>query len=417
MFHPLRRVQHLRSIASAFHRTSVIMKLCLLLAVGAFATQDVTPPVISLSLAGHPYTHTNSAGVSKWNNNQGTNSASRACIVGSDATDAQCPNPVCTVTDHHDSGLTCKAPVIQQINYYTKTASAAVNSGVTATIDRAQLGQYLLTYKAHDNSGNWADEIVFSFLFLDPFVPNLTSLSTEAAVGYNQNVNGWAHNLKSGCTLGVYTHACLDIYTGANSWGYSYSSKTPKSPTNTLTGELRGATWGSKAFGPVDSVKPFGTSDWAPATNPSATYASANLEAGICNRKFGEANAWDCDRKTGATWAFDATATPQDNYRDTSAMTVYMKQGNGAWTEAAQVDLCMAFATKEYVFHWYVDDSAMAFGYKSKSNPQVHRVQMLVTDNTKPLIRATKYGATSGFAAVSGTSGSEQTTETQELER
>merc|ERR1719504_462947 len=111
------------------------MKLCLLLAVGAFATQDVTPPVISLSLAGHPYTHTG------WNNNQGTNSASRACIVGSDATDAQC----------------------------------------------------LLTYKAHDNSGNCADEIVFSFLFLDPFVPNLTGFTAEAGVGYNQDINGWAH--------------------------------------------------------------------------------------------------------------------------------------------------------------------------------------------------------------------------------
>ena len=82
------------------------MKLCLLLAVGAFATQDVTPPVISLSLAGHPYTHTG------WNNNQGTNSASRACIVGSDATVEQCPNPVCSVTDHHDS----EEPVTQQTN-------------------------------------------------------------------------------------------------------------------------------------------------------------------------------------------------------------------------------------------------------------------------------------------------------------
>jgi len=387
------------------------MKLCLLLAVGAFATQDVTPPVISLSLAGHPYTHTG------WDNNKGTNSASRACIVGSDATDAQCPNPVCSVTDHHDSGLTCKAPVVQQINYYTSTATALVSSakagfaGTKAAIDRAELGQYLLTYKAHDNSGNWADEIVFSFLFLDPFVPNLTSFSAEAGVGYNQDINGWAHGLNSGCTMGVYTQACLDIYNGKNTWGYSYSSKTTVG-TVTVTGQQ----WNTKTFGPSGSVQPWGTTDWSPATNPTAKYASANLESGICNHKFGEAAAWACDRTTGAYWAFDARATPVDNYRSTSAMTVYMKQGSAAWTTAASVDLCMT-GERTYVFHWYVDDLASEFGYKSKSNPQVHRVQMQVTDNTKPRVMATKYGQTTGFAAVvSGSNGSVETTETQELE-
>jgi hypothetical protein len=382
------------------------MKLCLLLAVGAFATQDVTPPVISLSLAGHPYTHTG------WNNNQGTNSASRACIVGSDDTDAQCPNPVCTVTDHHDSGLTCKAPVIQQINYYAATASAAVNSGVPATIDRAQLGQYLLTYKAHDNSGNWADEIVFSFLFLDPFVPNLTGFTAEAGVGYNQDINGWAHGYAANCAIGVYTEACLNIYNGKNTWGYSYSSKTTVG-TITATGE----TWNSKTFGPSNSVQPWAANDWSPATNPAAKFASANLESGICNHKFGESSAWACSRNgNGAYWAFDATATPVDNYRSTSAMTVYMKQDSAAWATAASVNLCMT-GERTYVFHWYVDDLASEFGYKSKSNPQVHRVELQVTDNTKPRVMATKYGQTTGFAAiVSGSNGSIETTETQELE-
>jgi hypothetical protein len=382
------------------------MKLCLLLAVGAFATQDVTPPVISLSLAGHPYTHTG------WNNNQGTNSASRACIVGSKATDAECPNPVCTVTDHHDSGLTCKAPVIQQINYYAATASAAVNSGVSATIDRNQLGQYLLTYKAHDNSGNWADEIVFSFLFLDPFVPNLTGFTAEAGVGYNQDINGWAHGYAANCAIGVYTEACLNIYNGKNTWGYSYSSKTTVG-TITATGE----TWNSKTFGPSNSVQPWAANDWSPATNPAAKYASANLESGICNHKFGEASAWPCSRNgNGAYWAFDATATPVDNYRSTSAMTVYMKQDSAAWATAASVNLCMT-GERTYVFHWYVDDLASEFGYKSKSNPQVHRVELQVTDNTKPRVMATKYGQTTGFAAiVSGSNGSIETTETQELE-
>merc|ERR1712100_754083 len=292
----------------------------------------------------------------------GTNSASRACIVGSDATDAQCPNPVCTVTDHHDSGLTCKAPEIQQINYYTKTASAVVNSGVSATIDRNQLGQYLLTYKAHDNSGNWADEIVFSFLFLDPFVPNLTGFTAEAGVGYNQDINGWAHGFAANCGMGVYTEACLNIYNGKNTWGYSYSSKTTVG-TITATGEK----WNSKTFGPTGSVQPWAANNWSPATNPAAKYASANLESGFCNYKFGESAKWSCSRTADATWAFDATATPVDNYRATASMTVYMKQDTAAWTTAASVDLCMT-GERTYVFHWYVDDLASQFGYKSKSN-------------------------------------------------
>merc|ERR1712072_1210234 len=109
-------------------------------------------------------------------------------------------------------------------------------------------------------------------------------------------------------------------------------------------------------FGPSNSVQPWVVGDWSPATNPAAKYASANLESGICNHKFGEASAWACSRNgNGAYWAFDATATPVDNYRSTSAMTVYMKQDSAAWATAASVNLCMT-GERTYVFHWYVDD-------------------------------------------------------------
>merc|ERR1712072_359913 len=178
-----------------------------------------------------------------------------------------------------------------------------------------------------------------------------------------------------------------------------------------------GREWTTAGFGPSNSVQPWVVGDWSPATNPAAKYASANLESGICNHKFGEASAWACSRNgNGAYWAFDATATPVDNYRSTSAMTVYMKQDSAAWATAASVNLCMT-GERTYVFHWSVDDLASEFGYKSKSNPQVHRVEMQVTDNTKPRVMATKYGQTTGFAAiVSGSNGSIETTETQELE-
>merc|ERR1711968_213054 len=96
-------------------------------------------------------------------------------------------------------------------------------------------------------------------------------------------------------------------------------------------------------------------------------------------------------------------------------MTVYMKVGTSAWKAAGTHEFCM-INQPHFVVHWYVDDLAQDFGYKSKSNPQVHRVQMKVTDNTRPRIKALKYKGT-GFAVIaSGSNGSVETTETVTLE-
>ena len=397
------------------------MKLCLLLAVGAFATQDLTPPVISLSLEGHP--DMDGSG-NKWNRGSGAGTASRACIVGATDANDSCPNPTCHVTDHHDSGLTCDAPEVQQINYYPKDSDEAAGAvagfqNTQAEINRKVLGQYLLTYRASDKSGNQADEIVFSFLFLDPFTPTLSSFkAAEAEVGYTNAVRGWASSLKTtqACNANgkVYDPTCLAISTTENSWGYSYSKK---GATET-SAAVRGATWKNEKFGDENfSVKPFVADDWHVTAATNEVYASANLESGFCNEVFGEATAWACDRKADATWAFDGRVTPSDNYRSTSSMTVYMKlDKQGTWESVKSIDLCM-IGEPEYVVHWYVDDLALAFGYKSNSNPQVHRVQMKVTDNTLPRVRPTKYGQTTGFASiVSGSPGSDETTETTTLE-
>merc|ERR1711871_1401972 len=345
-------------------------------------------------------------------------------IVGATDANDSCPNPTCHVTDHHDSGLTCDAPEVQQINYYPKDSDEAAGAvagfqNTQAEINRKVLGQYLLTYRASDKSGNQADEIVFSFLFLDPFTPTLSSFkAAEAEVGYTNAVRGWASSLKTtqACNANgkVYDPTCLAISTTENSWGYSYSKK---GATET-SAAVRGATWKNEKFGDENfSVKPFVADDWHVTAATNEVYASANLESGFCNEVFGEATAWACDRKADATWAFDGRVTPSDNYRSTSSMTVYMKlDKQGTWESVKSIDLCM-IGEPEYVVHWYVDDLALAFGYKSNSNPQVHRVQMKVTDNTLPRVRPTKYGQTTGFASiVSGSPGSDETTETTTLE-
>jgi len=214
--------------------------------------------------------------------------------------------------------------------------------------------------------------------------------------------------------MGVYSETCLNIANTENSWGYSYSSKI-----SVTSAAVSGAVWNT-GTGYADSnkgiVEPSG-SLWAVTQATTQVYASANLESGKCNEKFGEAAEHMCSRVgSSATWVFDGSATPSDNYRSSSVMNVYMKVDSAAWEPAGTHDFCM-INQPQHVVHWYVDDLAQDFGFKSASNPQVHRVQMKVTDNTRPRIMAHKYKAT-GYAAINGgaSPGSVETTETVTLE-
>merc|ERR1711871_49709 len=160
---------------------------------------------------------------------------------------------------------------------------------------------------------------------------------------------------------------------------------------------------------------------WAVTQATTQVQASANLESGLCNQAFGESSAHACSRTSNsAKWVFDGSATATDNYRNSAQMTVYMKVDSQAWKVAGTHEFCM-LNQPQFVVHWYVDDLAQDFGYKSASNPQVHRVQMKVTDNTRPRIHGIKYhkGSTSTttYAAIaSGSNGSVETTETVTLE-
>merc|ERR1711871_1227426 len=160
---------------------------------------------------------------------------------------------------------------------------------------------------------------------------------------------------------------------------------------------------------------------WAVTQATTQVQASANLESGLCNHAFGESSAHACSRTSNsAKWVFDGSATATDNYRNSAQMTVYMKVDSQAWKVAGTHEFCM-LNQPQFVVHWYVDDLAQDFGYKSASNPQVHRVQMKVTDNTRPRIHGIKYhkGSTSTttYATIaSGSNGSVETTETVTLE-
>merc|ERR1719230_1097968 len=213
--------------------------------------------------------------------------------------------------------------------------------------------------------------------------------------------------------MGVYKETCLDVSNTENSWGYSFSSKI-----SVTSATVSGAVWNS-GTGYADAAKgivePSGNL-WAVTQATTAVQASANLESGLCNLAFGESSAHACSRSgNSAKWVFDGSSTATDNYRDSNQMTVYMKVGSQAWKVAGTHEFCM-LNQPQFVVHWYVDDLAQDFGYKSASNPQVHRVQMKVTDNTRPRIHAHGYKK-AGYATIaSGSNGSVETTETVTLE-
>merc|ERR1711959_175220 len=60
-------------------------------------------------------------------------------------------------------------------------------------------------------------------------------------------------------------------------------------------------------------------------------------------------------------------------------------------TTATTESLCMRPGTP-YVIDWIVSDQAGIFGYEHKDNMQTHRIQITVSDNTRPVIYPVTYG-------------------------
>jgi hypothetical protein len=345
------------------------MKFLLLLAVGAFAAQDVTPPVISLSL----FDHAAEVTARSWH---GTSAASVACIVGSSLN--ECEDPQCSVTDHHDAGLDCDPPIITRVRHMMTTVKVSSTTSSTKTsVDRTELGQWLLEYRARDNSNNEAEAVTFSFVFVDPYVPKVSFNLAEAQVGYSNDVNAYPvpnYNVKG--IMGATHGTDLDTFTGDNAWGGVFSSRRPGSIPTEPQEPSR-----SFVFRGMQSSSTLVTS--AAGTQTS----SNNLEAGECGRAYGHWAAIGCSRTAEtAKWAFDATGIVNDNYRSSSEMTLVYSMDGTTWTSASSTpSICMT-STTTHTIQWYFHDYALAYGFQHKSNPQVHRLELTVTDNTAPRI-------------------------------
>merc|ERR1719181_689127 len=195
--------------------------------------------------------------------------------------------------------------------------------------------------------------------------------------------------------------ATVSVTTTTNTYGHivsKFSTTTSgayENPSAQLTGWGTTATTGSD----ISSYTDF-------ATGTTTTYKAQheNVEAGNCNKLFGGAqDATSADVNARCTRAssygmwedYNLDVTVTDNYRASASITVFSRVTTNAaapsttWTThsgaTTDTDLCMKAGNK-FTIDWYADDEAGIFGWKHKSNPQTHRVQITVTDNTRPTI-------------------------------
>merc|ERR1711871_633623 len=186
--------------------------------------------------------------------------ASISCVVGS--TSVTCPDPTCTMTDHHDGTGECHNPKVVRVRggnprnhrpdnldidanledestpghdmtaaqaraSYTAALTASTASSCTVStsttspstcVNREELGQYLVTYTASDASGNKAEPVAFSFLFIDPFVPvlNFGGSSSHNDLGRSSRMYGYP-NTAAGYPS--FTTRGQAIFPGTGSYG------------------------------------------------------------------------------------------------------------------------------------------------------------------------------------------------------
>jgi hypothetical protein len=141
-----------------------------MLSVGAFAVQDTTPPVISLTLAGAVVDTTTEDGTSAVD---GHAHHAHSCAVWTTA-DGQsvCPDPSCSTHDHHDGAGVCERVVTNINNDNDATDLLTVAAGESA--DKNVRSMWLYSYNAEDASGNKAETVTFELTMYDHKAPSFT---------------------------------------------------------------------------------------------------------------------------------------------------------------------------------------------------------------------------------------------------
>jgi len=396
-----------------------------LLAAGAFAVQDTTPPVISLNLMGmgrHSHyaddEHNNAAKSFKIT---AKSSAGTECIRTS--TVGECPLPKCEVHDHHDHAIECNPPTITRVRDQPATVNDA-DFPLDDDLNRHRLGQYLLEYNAKDSSGNEADTVTFSFLFIDPFQPNFSNfLQDEANNGFSRfglpgypkgyfdgNVNRHASDFEAFGPDKTYARVCNPDTTNKFHAQAAVCRATAKEceeehfqykdyVAKDKRGELIECKPGNVVNTKIDkdeNVVALTSAQLTAGEHSFFKYGSKAAESVRTGRTSWQYNfgAVVNDKNHGAD---KENQTPGKAYYTAATLQVYVSVNGGTFTKAEDGPTIDTRTSGYQTIDYYVEDGADAYGYKQVNNPQVHRVELEFFDQIKPKIYLKCYKNTNTY--------------------
>jgi len=215
----------------------------LALATGAYAVQDTTPPVISLTLA-HTDTTTNPH-------------VARSCAVFSKKDD--CPDPLCGARDHHDGQLACTT-VVKMINDDGATSGTSIDA-TYSTADRNIRSEWLYKYDASDKSGNAAETVTFELTIYDHVDPVLTIGAPWDVAAITPTTNYQAQSCNMGNSPTNYANAapCTWPVTATSASAVDTYDKTNMQIMNSVTAPGQTAVIANLATHNIDTQK---LGDW-----------------------------------------------------------------------------------------------------------------------------------------------------------
>jgi hypothetical protein len=323
-----------------------------MLSVGAYAVQDTTPPVISLTL-GSAHAH-----------------KAHSCAVYSSMKD--CPDPVCSAHDHHDGAFDCEKKV-ENVNNDNDTTNLLTTVGNTA--DRNVRSEWLYSYDATDASGNKAETVTFALTMYDHVKPVFT---------INSGIFTDKANMES-CNAG--RHSGLD---GSPAFGTHADPCTWTVPANTAQAHDN---YDKNVDARIKSALKKGSKPTVLATNKDHDINTQQtgtwyLAWSVCDKaqQFGAGSGNNCETAEAQTTISDTTPPVITVHKDTTASNTYecgtdgVRAGTSKSTYVEHGAMCQDLADS-WVSTKYVD-TAMKVNIHESVDTSVEKVYTVGYDCT-----------------------------------
>jgi hypothetical protein len=124
-----------------------------------------------------------------------------------------CDEPSATAYDHHEGDISASITTVWKlfvksdpgnlpVQQHTRYSNTEHDASLTG-IDRAQRGEYVITYDVTDSAGNRAEQVQFALIMLDSIAPSLTEVKNTCEDG------GAAWTSQPSCTCAVWKQEAL----------------------------------------------------------------------------------------------------------------------------------------------------------------------------------------------------------------